>query len=426
MLLKFKVSNFASFKEEVVLDFIPSSDKKHLDFISENGKDKALNCIALYGANASGKSNLIKAITASIMTIRESGARQISDKIFRMTPFIFDNSSIKEPCFFEYTFVAENNIKYVYGFSATQDRIFEEYLYEYTSAKPSMIFELNSETREYEYPKAESKTLGPIVDRNTNNKLLLSSATNWNYEKTKPAFNWFISYIDTYDNLSGSLVEHFDRYTQNDGFEDLKEMTIKLLHAADINISDYNIINNKINLTQQTGLISSSGFIRQNLSNPNSAEIFDIYTNHVVDNQRKYQLNIREESSGTISLFGFAPVIEKATRIGKTIIVDELEKSLHPSLSKMLIELFRNTSLNHSKAQLVFSTHSTNLLDLDLFRKDQIFFTEKDPKTGVSDLYSLSDFRIRTTENIENGYLLGRYGAIPYIHPEDLYEQETE
>ena len=404
----------------MILDLVPSSDKSHPEFIAGNEKNRALSCLALYGANASGKSNLIKAITASVMTIRESGARQINEKLIRMTPFAFDNESVKEPCFFEYTFIAENGIKYIYGFAATQDRIFEEYLYEYTSVKPSMIFELNKKTGKYAYPKTEIKTLGPISDRNTENKLLLSSATNWNYEKTKPAFNWFATYIDTFTDISGSIFEHFDRLENGDGFEDLKKMTINLLHAADINISDYNITNNKITATQPNIPISTSSFIRQDLLNPKSIDVFDIYTDHVVDDKRAYKLNIKNESSGTINLFGFAPVIEKAIKTGKTIFVDELEKSLHPSLSKLIIEIFKNSNTNHG--QLVFSTHSTNLLDLDLFRKDQIFFVEKNPKTGVSDLYSLSDFRIRKTDNIEKGYLLGKYGAIPYIHPEDLDE----
>ena len=91
-------------------------------------------------------------------------------------------------------------------------------------------------------------------------------------------------------------------------------------------------------------------------------------------------------------------------------------------VSRFLIELFKNTSINKNKAQLIFTTHSTNLLDLDLFRRDQIFFTEKNPKNGITDLYSLADFPVRNTENVEKGYLLGRYGAIPYIHPEDINE----
>lgn len=421
MLIQFKVKNYTSFKEEVILDLIPSSDEAHQEFLSTINKNTALNCIAVYGANASGKSNLMKAVTASIMTVRESHSRQINEKLYRMIPFKFDNESVKEPCSFEYTIVTEGK-KYIYGFSASQERIFEEYLYEYTSAKPSLIFELNKKSGKYRYPKAENKVLGPIVDRNPYNKLLLSSATNWNYERTKPVFTWFLSCVDTFDNLSNSMFEHFDRFSGNNNFEELKKFTLRLLKTADINIDDYEITNNRIILNQSNKAITGTGYAKQNISDPNTLEVFDVYTSHAVENKRNFKLNIREESLGTINVFGFAPVLEKAIKYGNIVFVDELEKSLHPYLSKLLIEYFKNTATNKKGAQLIFTTHSTNLLDLDLFRRDQIYFTEKNPKTAVSDLYSLNDFPVRKTENIEKGYLLGRYGAIPYIHPEDLNE----
>lgn len=422
MLLKFKVRNYASIKDEIVLDLVPGADKKHEDFISLSGKNKALNCLAIYGANASGKSNLMKAIKASVLTIRESNTRQINAGLFRMVPFKFDSDSINEPCSFEYTFIAENSVKYVYGFSATEKKIVEEYLYKYTSAKPSLVFELDQETGKYNYPKAENKVLSSIVERNSENRLLLSTAANWNYDKAIPAYTWFLSYIDTYDDLSRSISDHFERYSSKDDFSSLKDFTIRLLKAADINIVDYDVTNDKVNINQNTQ-INGTGFLKVDVNNPYHAELFDVYTNHVVDDEKKYKLNIREESLGTINLFGFSPILEKTMKMGRTIFVDELERSLHPNLSKLLIELFKNTSLNRNGAQLIFTTHSTNLLDLDLFRRDQIFFTEKDPKNGITDLYSLSDFPVRNTENIEKGYLLGRYGAIPYLHPEDINEQ---
>lgn len=134
--------------------------------------------------------------------------------------------------------------------------------------------------------------------------------------------------------------------------------------------------------------------------------------------KQNFYLDLREESQGTNQLFWIAPILKEVIGKGKTMVIDELDRSLHPFLVKFLVELFHNPVLNKKNAQLIFTTHDTTLLSLDTFRRDQIYFVEKDPHTAATELYSLDEFSVRKSENIEKGYLLGRYGAVPYVHPE--------
>jgi hypothetical protein len=149
-----------------------------------------------------------------------------------------------------------------------------------------------------------------------------------------------------------------------------------------------------------------------------------ITTGHTVINTKgekeEYQLTLQEESLGTQQLFFYGPILKDAFEKGKTIVLDEIDKSMHPSIVKFIINLFRDPEINKNGAQLIATTHETGLLSLDMFRRDQIYFTEKDAKTGVTDLYSLDEFSVRKTENIEKGYLMGRYGAIPFLQTEEV------
>ena len=136
---------------------------------------------------------------------------------------------------------------------------------------------------------------------------------------------------------------------------------------------------------------------------------------------KEYDLPLINESLGTQQLFAFGPSLKKAFDNGKTILIDEIEKSLHPSIVRYLIFLFKNKDINKNGAQLVVTTHNTNLLSFDVFRRDQIYFTEKNKDTGVTDLYSLKKYAIRSTENAEKSYLQGRFGAVPNASLEELF-----
>ena len=138
------------------------------------------------------------------------------------------------------------------------------------------------------------------------------------------------------------------------------------------------------------------------------------------DNKNTYSLGLLEESLGTNQLFLLGPVLKDVFENGTSLFIDEIDNSLHTFIVKHIINMFRNPDINKSGAQLIFTTHDTSLLSLSTFRRDQVYFTEKNNTTGASDLYSLDEFSVRKTDNIEKGYLLGRYGAIPYIRGEEL------
>ena len=416
MLLQFKVKNFRSIRDEAYLSLIPSSDKEHPENLAHTGGRQAVKSIAIYGANAAGKSNVILAFVAAIMAVRTSDIRNVGQKISSMVPFKLDEKTAKEPCSFEFFFIGKDGIPYRYGFSADEDRVHEEYLYWYASTRPSRIFERTGD--KFDYNKAEESQLKVYEKKNAPNKLFLATATNWNCEKTAPAYQWLAESIDVYLSDFPMKVESLEKY-QDDPDGDLKRFTLQLLRQADINIDDIDV--------QFVPLPMTVSAYVNNTETPlqGQARAIKIHAGHKIEaksgEQKQFYFDLNEESLGTKQLFQMSPVLKDVLEKGRVMVIDELGRGLHPFLVKFLVDLFHNPQVNKTGAQLVFSTHDTSLLSLDTFRRDQIYFVEKDPRTAATDLYSLDEFSVRKSENIEKGYLLGRYGAIPYLRPEGAF-----
>lgn len=394
MLLQFNVENFASFRDETILNLLANVQKEHPDSLIDRNGEKGLSCVAIFGPNAGGKSNLFKALASSINFIRFSNTRQINDVSPYITPFLMDDVHSKLPSSFYYVFI-KNGIKYEYGFKADQKTIYEECLYVYKSQKRSLIFERKS-VKDYFFPTATKKELEPFVKMTDSNKLFLASATAWNAKETRDAYLFFANDIDVYDSqlLEQNLYPALD--TNKD--PSLSVFMSSLLKAADINISGYSF-------ETRDSFVPGMKQMR-------------ITTKHQINvggETKEYQFDLQNESNGTKKLFAYGPIIKRALENGKTIFVDEMDNCLHPSLVRYLISLFQNKENNPNGAQLVFNTQNINLMDLSLFRRDQIYFVDKKNNTGVSDLYSLDDFSVRKTELIQKGYLLGRFGALPNI-----------
>lgn len=420
MLIQFTVENFLSIRDKVYLSLEPSKDSEHPENLIAKGDYNAVASAAIYGANASGKTSLFRAITTALIMLKGSNNTQITDKL-PVIPFKFDSESKNKPTSFEFTFIASDDKKYIYGFSATVEKIVEEYLYCYNSAKPTLIFDLKS-TEKPKYNRAYKGKLETVYQMNTSNKLFLATATAWNAECTKIPFEWLTEYIDTFTevmDLGGVAIEKY-RTDENCQYIDF---TTDLLKQADINISSIKVDTKEvvdeailpIQIMVQGKMISQSGRKKYEV---------EITTGHtVVDEngtQKKYSLRLQEESLGTQLLFFYGAFLKDAFESGKTLILDEIDKSMHPSLVKFIMNLFRDPDINKVGAQLIVTTHETGILTLDMFRRDQIYFTEKDSKTGITDLYSLDEFSVRKTENIEKGYLMGRYGAIPFLQNEEV------
>ncbi len=422
MLIQFSVKNFMSFKEEAVLALNPSIDKEHPENINEKNGFKAANTIAIYGANASGKTSIFRAMTAAVNLIKNSNMIQVNQPLYSVVPFKFDKKSINEPSEFEFIFVADDGNRYVYGFTADSQKIHEEYLYQYKSKKPSMIFERKEEKYEF---KSQKSLLEPLVRFNTPNKLFLATATNWNTESTIIPYKWLSEKIITFTDANVLTDLSLNLYKGSKQDEYLA-FTENLLQAADINISKININVKRTKMGIPFGIMTPA-VVTNGQQGPVVAEQeleqIEVMTEHKIgegEDQSVYSLALTEESLGTNQLFILGPILKNAFENGMAVFIDEIDKSLHTFIVKHVINMFRDREINKSGAQLIFTTHDTSLLSLSTFRRDQVYFTEKDNKTGASDLYSLDEFSVRKTENIEKGYLLGRYGAIPYIRGEEL------
>lgn len=420
MLQQFSVENYRSFKNKAVLSLEASADKNLLDNVVQIKREKILKVATIFGANAAGKSNLFFAITAAILMVRFSNYRQIGEPLAQITPYLFDKESASQPTSFEFVFMV-NDKKYVYGFSATTKKICTEYLYVYNSARPATIFERDESAREpYKFTDhAVQKKLKPLTERNTENKLFLATASNWNAEETKEPMLWFMQGINTYDtryeentfNIAGNLYE-------NDLDGSLKSFTINFLKEADINISDYSFDVQDVRLEDLPPIILPK---QVGTSPIIQGKKYTIEAFHTIQdangNSEDYRLDLHNESKGTRNMFFMAPIIKRAFETGETVCIDEFDTSLHPMLVVYIVGLFNNPHINKKNAQLIISSHTMSLLNLNEMRRDQIYFVEKNQKTGISDFYSLDEFsptpRIR--EDIRKAYLLGRYGSIPEV-----------
>jgi len=415
MLVQFTVENFLSIRDKVYLSLEPSKDSEHPENLITKGDYKAVNSVAIYGANASGKSSLFKAITVALIMIRNSNNVQVTDKL-PMTPFKFDFESRNKPTPFEFTFIAKDGRKYIYGFSATTEKVVEEYLYCYNTSKPTLLFDLN-ENEKPKFNRAYKVKLEAAYQMNTANKLFLATATTWNVECTKSPFEWLAESIDTFTDVMELGGVAFEKYRIDENRKYI-EFTKNLLKQADINISSI-----EVDAKEVVGgpALPFQIVVQGKIIPPNEGKHYDveITTGHTVvdENGEKTELSLtlQEESIGTQLLFFYGPLLKDAFEKGKTIVLDEIDKSMHPSLVKFIMNLFRDPDVNKNGAQLIVTTHETGILSLEMFRRDQIYFTEKDSKSGVTDLYSLDEFSVRKTENIEKGYLMGRYGAIPFL-----------
>ena len=422
MLLQFSVKNFKSFKDMAVLSMEPSADKELPDNLTLIEKKRCLNTIAIFGANAAGKSNVFTALTAAILLVRRSNSRQVIDPLLEIIPFKFDEESIRKPTTFEFVFIAEGK-KYVYGFSATQKAVQREYLYVFNSAKASTIFE-RTDVNTYKFTSpALKRELQPLTERNTENKLFLATATAWNCEATRIPYLWFETKINTYSIDSDQLISQTAPMFDNDADNSLRKFTNMILHEADINIDDFNIEFKDISQEQFLQQIPQE--LRGLISTIPAAmnKVVKIETVHsIVDDgiAKQYNLSLMEESQGTRNLFLFSPVLKRAFETGETLCIDEFDASLHPMLVRYLFSLFNNPDINKAHAQLIVSSHSLVLMSLKNLRRDQIYFVEKDRKTGKAELYSLDEFSPRKEEDVRKAYMLGRYGSIPDI-PEEAH-----
>ncbi len=415
MIIEFKVSNFRSIHKKQTFSMVASTGSELEDNLCTSGchgKFRLVRAAVIYGANAGGKSNLLSAILFMRMLIISSAKESQQGEIIPINSFAFDKSSRTEPSEFEITFI-KNKTRYQYGFAVDENRIFEEWLFAYPSGKAqkwfSRVYDIKNENYSWSFSKF-FKGGKQVNDLTRSNVLFLSNAVKLNNEQLAPIFDWFQKDLILIDPPSGRGLG------SNASIELLKtaegkKRLLQFMLAADPSIADIHLDMKKPD-EEKIQLPSS---MPQEIQNYFKKEIMS--KDHPIVNfthSEKISLDISDESEGTRRLLAYAGRWIDALDNGRTLIIDELDNSLHPLVVRFLIKLICSPEINKKNAQLIFSTHDTSLLDNELFRRDQIWFVEKD-ESNSTQLYPLLDFSPRKHEAIGRGYLQGRYGALPYI-----------
>ena len=415
MVVEFTVGNFLSFNEKRTISFEARGGVSEL---KENiGKDKLLRSLVIYGANSSGKSNLIKAFGLMKNLVFHSIKLNFSDKLDYL-PFLLSIENIKQPTFFEIVFLYEGK-RLRYGFEYSLTTIVNEWLF--VGKTPKTEKPLFIRTIEGIGVSDSFKEGKGLEEKTNDNRLFLSKVADENGTIAKQVMDCFFSYnvlsgIE-HDEYGGFSLKMFD--LQSKGCKESIELFKKLqLGFTDIETIEADF--SPADLPKNMPVSLKSKIIKDF----SGAKAMSLYTIHNVYNkQGKVIAKVsweqeKHESEGTKKIMDFSGPIFDTLSKGKTLIIDELDAKLHPLVTVHIVNLFNNPNTNPQNAQLLFATHDINLLNI--FRRDQIWLAEKD-NVEQTDLYSIDDFvfpdgaKVSKDENIEKNYIRGRYGAIPFI-----------
>lgn len=409
MLISFSVSNFLSFKDERNFSMEATSISDHKDSLIVNPRGKFLRSAVLYGANSSGKSNFIAAFLRMQRVILSSVRLNDGDRL-SYSPFLLSDKSGKEPTRFEVEFMIGEDTTYRYGFSYSESEIQEEWLFlqiKNRQETPLFIRDDDGISVNKDFPEGDGKE-----ELTNDNRLFLSLVAQLSGKTSQRIIEWFQSY---------EVISGLDQ-------QGYLEESLKMLQDESLGYKE------SLSLYQDLKLGFNNIFVEENKKTNRFSDALShrLKANYAIKTiHHKYDDNggivgtvifdkEEQESAGTNKIIDLSGPLFEALITGGLLIVDELDAKLHPLLTKQLVMLFNNPETNPRNAQLVFATHDTNLLSTEIFRRDQIWFTEKD-KMEQTDLYSLVEFKFpdgtipRKDSNLEKNYIRGRYGAIPFI-----------
>ena len=429
MLLEFRVRNYKSIRDDQSLNLVASSSDKeladtHLVPTELKSLPRAVRSAVIYGPNASGKSTLLFALNYMRAVVAESAVIVQPGQTYNVQPFKLDETSLKEPTEFEMNFVL-GGVRHQYGFAMTSKRIVRESLTVYRTSKPTQWFSralaADGESYDYEFSAYLTGSRKLWQDSTRPNALFLSTAAQLNSELLSPVFR---SIVEGVVYLPAGALLSYDLTTALLATEEGRTTIREFLSAADISIAGVQAVPRK-------GFRNQVEFRAGGVSHASQEEaefLVPVFEHNTANGRATFEL--QEESGGTQRLYTLVAPVLDVLRDGRALVVDELDSSLHTLLVRRLISMFHDPSLNKFGAQLIFSTHDTSLLDHNLFRRDQIWFTEKDAAQATR-LYPLTDFSPRKHEAWERGYLMGRYGAVPYFGampkiPKDPIDQAPE
>lgn len=431
MLIDFRVANFRSFNEEQTLSLVASKDETHPDHLLHGERLNLLKAAAIYGPNASGKSNLIKALGCMRSFVVHSATKMNQgDRIGWMDPFRFAPDCERRPSTFEVT-VLVGQTRFEYGFSATHERVYKEWLTAYPPAPSKRQgwfereFEPSTDQTRWVF-RPPLKSHGRILEEKTrDNGLVLSRGAELNIALLSDLFLWFRNHVRVFDFSEPPYAFRHLTAARIKEDEVLAARVNQLIRHADMDIEGVSIVEVPLSqIPKNVKELLPSSFVRR-MSDKEAVGLGVRTTHHPHGSEMPVAFDLQEESNGTQRFFALSGPFLDALTNGTVLAVDELECSMHPLLTRGLVELFQSADANKKGAQLIFATHDNTLMDPELFRRDQIWLLEKN-RGGASELYSLYDFdtkdRPRTTTAFQRNYLAGRYGGVPKFGPvfEDL------
>ena len=422
MLISFTVENYRSFKDKKTFSLKASSMQELKEFVREDNGVKLLPAVAVYGANSSGKSNLLSALKM-MKKVLLSSVKTNPTETLKTDTFKLDERYFQKPTLFEAVFTSDD-YTYRYGFEYSQKKINGEWLYSIKNDREKLLFVRNNDgigvTKDF--PEGTGKE-----DSTAENRLFLSLVAQLNGKISLSVMSWF----EELKIFSG--IEDFEFETRacfNLFAGDAKAETIKrFINAMDLGFTeiqrgDVSLKNYLLSNLPDFGENSS---LKNILTEENDEPKFPtIKTGHIIHcsdgSTREEFFSCKEmESEGTKKIINMSgPIIDTLSK-GGTIVVDEFDAKLHPLLTQKIIATFNSPNTNPNNAQLIFATHDTNLLSNKIFRRDQIWFAEKNREDESTDIYPLSEIKEQNGEKIrqdrvyEKDYINGRYGAIPYL-----------
>ncbi|MFE4828120.1 ATP/GTP-binding protein [Streptomyces sp. NPDC056672] len=411
MLLSFRVANHGSLREPQELNFAPTY-----------GEDDrpAVPVVAIFGANASGKSTVVDAFEYFRRAVRDSQARWLPGAPVPRRPFLLDHESRHEPSSYGVDLLLEG-VRYVYGFSVTDTEVAEEWLYAYPKGRKRVLFERDRMAMTYGATLTGERVAVERLMRP--NSLYVSAGAQSSHGQLTPVWEAMKGSFVVGDGSRQALAEAGAVATVM--YETFAQLGLPLgadvLAAADLGVHGIRRAAgvNKRFKAPQSG--RPDDYVPKGLTDAAAQSMEFI---HRVGGD-EFALPADVESAGTKTWLHMATTAVMAILNGTSMWVDEIDVSLHPLLTAKLLTLFRNPELNPLGAQLVFTTHDASLLGTMLgdqvLRRDQVWFVEKDAGTGASTLYPLTDFKPRKGENFERRYLAGSYGAVPLL-PETAFE----
>lgn len=419
MLIEFSVANYRSIRDRQILSLVAGhgTEMRGPNVADASGDLALLRVAAVFGPNASGKSTLFKALATLQQMVQWSAVVFQQGQLLPVVPFRLEAATEEQPTEFEIHFIAGDGVRYQYGVSATARQVHDEWLIAYPHGRAQRWFERTHASSANTAWKLGPNFVGSAAQRKVwqestrDNALFLSTAVQLNNEQLHPAFQWLTQgLIVVAPGITMNPILSLELLRTEPGARRI----MGLLHAADIDID-------RLELKEEDAPPPPPGMARIEIRLPvppgfplQSAQnkFLRVMSWHKrKDDGEAVAFDFGEESDGTRKLFEYAGGLLQAIDRGATVCIDELDSSLHPRITRFLVEQFQPSN-NPKNAQLVFSTHDVTLMDQDLLRRDQVWFIEKDAQGG-SRLYPLLDYSPRKGEALERGYLKGRYGAVP-------------